>query len=74
MTVLTTSRSKLEWHKSVSGTAISARAGNYRFHRSGDKDYTVYRMNPFIPLGRTKSVPDAMTVCQQHSEAYEDNE
>jgi len=73
MMVLTTSPSKLEWHKSVSGTAISARAGDYRFHRSGDKDYTVYRVNPFIALGRAKAVPDAMIICQQHSEAYNGN-
>jgi hypothetical protein len=71
MMVLATSPSKLPWRKSISGAAASARADNYRLHVNGHRDISSYRVNPFVSLGRQKSVPESMTVCAQHSEAYD---
>lgn len=62
----------VNWRKKVSGTHVSASAGNYRIHRSGDKSITAYQFEPFIPLGSHDSVPLAMEACRKHWEKTHD--
>lgn len=58
------------WRKKVSGMHISASAGNYRLHRSGEGAFTAYQFDPFIPLGCFDTVPEAQKACLDHWEKH----
>ena len=58
----------MNWETQQSGDAHSFSWDNYRAHCSGENNWTVYRMNPFIDLGTAESKREAAELCKEHSE------